>query len=894
MDHTGPAAGLKTLPYRLSLTDETPLSVRARLVRAYHRNTPLPILTVHVAAGAFVLALQWGYVPRPWLLLWGLALLAAVLATAVALHRYAADANADAHPDRWAVVFLMTSLGVGIAWGSAGFLFYTPERPLESMFLALIIAGMTAGGASTKSSLVGCAVALVGAQTGLLGLRAILIGDPGHLGFAMLLAVFAGGVLTFIRANHQVLLDSARLVEDNEALLERAMRSDLQFRTLVDNVSDLIAVVDGEGVLRFHSPSSERLLGWKPGELVGRSLRDLVHPEDCPPLIDDLTRLLDEPQRIASRAVRVRHQDGTWRVMTVHARFLPPGQGGRKRIVLSAQDITEERQVQDALKLAMARAEEAARAKSEFLATMSHEIRTPMAGIIGLIDLLKATGLSDKQREYVRALDRAGEHLADLLDDILDFSKIEAGKMEPEDAVFDLRKAVSGVLDIFRSTAEAKGVHLQASVAPHLSRLWRGDARHIRQVLVNLIGNAVKFTAEGHVTLRVEEDPEWEPRTGEADGAPVPILFTVEDSGIGIRPENIAHIFDPFGQGDATSTRRYGGTGLGLAISQRLVDLMGGRIWAASEPGRGSTFRFSVPLHAIAAPPRRAQARPDEPKRRTRVPAGGRILLVDDSDLNRLVIGDMLDGVGAAVDTATNGAEAVDKFGQGEYDMVFLDIQMPVMDGFAAARAMRALEEAAGGNRPRTPIVALSATALKDDRDTALAAGCDEYVVKPLRNEALMGLLKAYLPDAAAPARAAVLPSKANRPAAAQAGAVVFEPELAPLLPSFFRHLDQELDGVRRAVAAPEPAAVYRLAHTAKGNAMLFGFTDLVEALRLLEAAARDAGEEDDAVVPTSDAEEVKADLMRHLQVVEAEVADLRHRLGSHLPETELVREPRA
>jgi signal transduction histidine kinase/DNA-binding response OmpR family regulator len=600
-------------------------------------------------------------------------------------------------------------------------------------------------------------------------------------------------------------------------------------------------------------------LGVGRGGLIGLALSDLAHPDDVGVLMTDIGSLLQDPQQVTSRDVRMRHVGGDWRALHVHGRAFALA-SGEQAVILSAQDATEQLKVRETLRLAKEHAEAMGRAKTDFLAVMSHEIRTPMSGIIGLIDLLKTTGLTDKQREYVGALDRAGEHLSDLLNDILDFSKIEANKIDSEKVVFDLRKVVGGIMDIFRARAEAKGVRLRARISDGLPRLWTGDVRHTRQVLANLLGNAVKFTESGFVEVRIEADGQ------SSDGRSL-LKIAVEDTGIGIAADKLGHVFEPFAQADASPSRRHGGTGLGLAISRRLVELMEGRIWAISRLGRGSTFFVLLPMEEGATLSLSDGLFSDGRRQSDSAYfADSRVLVVDDSDLNRLVIGDMLQGLGLTVETAANGAEAVEKFDGGAYALVFLDIQMPVMDGFDAAEAMRECEEFSG--RERCPIIALSATALKDDRDRALEAGCDRYLVKPMRKEALIALLKTYLPEAES------IPQAIRKGTFLGVGAPMLEPELLPLLPSFFSHLEEEMAQLTRAVADQEIALVQRLAHQAKGNAMLFVFSDLVEVLRGLELVAR-AEKEGAALRDESTMEDWLEDVQQQASAVRAAFDDM-------------------
>lgn len=826
----GGTGGITALAYRPRGGGALDHTVRARLVEVYHDNTTLSILGVNVACGLFVVASMARVAPTLVLVTWTALLTGSVMAAWLAQRAYAAAPRPIADPDRWARLFLLNSASTGTVWGLAALLFYDPANPVPSMFLAVVIAGMAAGGSTTKSSLWGCAFAFVMSQLALLALALVLVGEPAHQGFAGLIAVFAAAVMSFVSRNQNVLVHATRLTQENVDLLDRVAQSELHLRTIVDNASDLIALVDRDGVFRFHSPAAQRLLGYGPDALLGRPLGTLVHPDDLSGVADGFAAVLRDPQHVAGCEVRLRSRDGEWRYLTLSARALPPAEGREAAVVLSMQDATAQRRIQEALILAKERAEEAGRAKSDFLATMSHEIRTPMSGIVGLIELLKATGLSRKQQEYVRALDRAGEHLADLLNDILDFSKIEANKLESESVVFDLRRLIGTVMDIFRARAEEKGVTLRARISPELVRRWRGDARHLRQVLANLMGNAVKFTDSGHIELRVESD-------GTAPDGRTMLRWALEDTGIGIPEDKLPYVFDPFAQADTSTSRRHGGTGLGLTISRRLVELAGGRIWVVSRAGQGSTFFFTQPLEEVSSDVSEAvRLQGDEPRALPR----GRVLVVDDSDLNRLVLGDMLSALGLTPVPVVNGREAVETFAaRPDWDLVFMDIQMPVMDGFAAAAALRAIEQEQG--RERCPVIALSATALKEDQERALAAGCDDYVVKPLRKDSLVALLRGRITRSAVPAGLPRAVPASAAAAAPGAGLPVIEPELAALLPSFFEAMTQELAAVARTIAAGEFRAAARHAHNAKGNAMLFGFQNAVDTLRIVEEAARGA-----------------------------------------------------
>ncbi|CAN5885731.1 hypothetical protein BH23ACT12_BH23ACT12_01880 [soil metagenome] len=467
---------------------------------------------------------------------------------------------------------------------------------------------------------------------------------------------------------------------------------------------------------------------------------DRLHPNDADRVQGIITHALNRGGDFEMEHQIVR-PDGRIAVLHCRGKVILGADETAHRMLGVVQDVTEQKRVEDALRVsedraraAMEQAVEASRLKSQFLATMSHEIRTPMNGVLGMAHLLLDTNLTPNQRRFLLALQDSGSNLLEIINDILDFSKVEAGKLELERIDFDLPLVVDGTASMFFSASRAKGLDLSVQVAADLPRWVTGDPVRLRQILTNLTGNAVKFTDSGTVALKVSRS---------SSGM---VRFEVSDTGIGIAPEVRRTLLDPFVQADASTTRRFGGTGLGLAISAQLVELMGGKLDFLSEPNKGSTFWFEIPLEPAAARgPARAAPRgeKDSPAPGT---AAGKVLLVEDSYVNQLVATGMLEKLGYRVSLSTNGAEAVRMAAEEPYDVILMDCLMPVMDGYEATQRIRRLEGPAGS----VPVVALTASAMAGDRERCLEAGMDAYLSKPLNpqdlSQVMLQLLGSKLP----------------------------------------------------------------------------------------------------------------------------------------------------
>ncbi len=558
-------------------------------------------------------------------------------------------------------------------------------------------------------------------------------------------------------------------VAERERAQAAMIKAQDQLRHLVTKspVAMFSAQAEPPYAITFRTPNSADLYGYALEQLASPSdfWFEHVHPEDQPTI-----RLAKaEALQTGSATVEYRflHGNVTYRWMHEELRLLGSEEGRIPELVGSTIDITDRKQAEQALEIAHQQALQASRLKSEFLATMSHEIRTPMNGIVGMTELLAATPLTDNQRECLEVIDTSAGALLTIINDILDLSRIEAGMLELRTEGFSVQTMVKEVIDLLAFAADNKGLQLVSLVAPEIPPICLGDPLRLRQVLLNLTGNGIKFTEQGEVTISVTRVPGSPPTEGAA------LRFEIRDTGRGLTQAQIGRLFTPFTQLDATSTRRYGGTGLGLAISRRLVELMDGKIGVTSQPGAGSTFWFWVPLlpASTAQQPQRhhalegryarnlrdsqavtsnaspvAQAQPPSPTTNGAA-SPDTILLVEDNLVNQKVAIRQLQKLGHAVVLATNGFEAVEAARNGQFGMILMDCQMPGLDGFDATRLIRAAER---DMARQTPIVAMTANAMEGDREVCLAAGMDDYLPKPLRIEELRVVVERWMPTARA------------------------------------------------------------------------------------------------------------------------------------------------
>ncbi len=917
-------------------------------------------LIATLVLACMLVGVLWQHVSREVIIAWWLAMFAIVSFRAVTAYRFHKASPDETEILAWYRRFLLGVTLAGAAWGTGGLLLFVPEHAPLQAFLAFVIAGVAAGAITTLS--VHRTALLVFLPPMLLptALRFILEATTLTLAMGSMVLIFLAMISSSGRRLNDNIRENIRLrlqAADNERMLRE---QEHQLRTITDSIAEGILVLDGEGRMQYVNPRAGELLGLDPEKLVGQGFE------------------FDQDTGEAQEIQVLRPDGGQGWLEVTMAQVQWKGAPAR---VAALHDISDRVIAERALIDAREQAEQAARAKSEFLATMSHEIRTPMNGVLGMTQLLGSTGLDVEQREFLEVIESSGRSLLGIINNILDFSKIEAGRVELEPLDFDLEHTMHEVLMLLAPNAEGKGLELLLNYTPGCPRHLRGDPGRLRQVLTNLAGNAIKFTERGHILL------EATCLQRQDDLAELEIV--VEDTGIGIDVEARKKLFQPFTQADASTTRRYGGTGLGLAISRSIVDLMGGDMGVDSEPGKGSRFwiRLSLPLADVRAPLplaelagvralvvddnpvnrriltrqlqnfdmrvestgepdrvlpmlqaaaeqrdpflvvlldylmpghdgetlarsirqteelsdsrlllltsaaqkgdarrfraagisaylpkpvvletlRRAlagalglEAGGDDPlitrhriaesSRRQLPRLNGQVLLAEDNLVNRKVASSMLQNLGLDVEAATNGREAVQRWRDGDYDLILMDCQMPDLDGYQASRAIREEERDWGG---RIPIVALTANAQAEDRQRSLDAGMDDYLSKPYTEQALQRVLSNWLHASPTPAGpTAIEPEESPALFAGNTPPVdlgylrdlrnVMGEDFPELIPAYLQDSTAILEQMSPVSRAGDRETLQRLAHSLKSTGANVGATMLAELAKELEILAKD------------------------------------------------------
>lgn len=517
---------------------------------------------------------------------------------------------------------------------------------------------------------------------------------------------------------------------------ERALRqSEEQAQKLsmvAARTDNAVIITDAKGQIEWVNEGFTRITGYSFEEAIGKTPAKLLQHDDVNvETIKRIKRALEVGEGFNEELLNYSRDNKPYWI-SIDAQPIFDDNGQLQQFIAIERDVTERRLREQELRDATLKSAEASKAKSRFLAMMSHEVRTPLNGVIGALGLLRDTELNDIQRKYADTSRTSAESLLIIINDILDYSKMEAGKLDLETTTFDIVELVYSVIDTFSLSCGGKGVTLSGELAPSVPKHVTGDPARTRQVLVNLVGNAMKFTDDGEirvsVTLHSLDDPL------------VVLEFRVDDAGSGIEPKQLAHLFDEFWSGDPSASRGLVGTGLGLAICKRLVTMMGGEISVESEFGKGSSFWFRIPFAAASDDVTIEQVANSKsiPKH-----LRGRILLAEDNPTNQMIVRTMLQKLGLSVDVVGNGIEAVDAINSRHYDVVLMDVSMPEMDGIEATRCIRELSP----DKARIPLIALTAHAMRGDREKFLSEGLDDYLEKPVTQAALAVCLSRWLSE---------------------------------------------------------------------------------------------------------------------------------------------------
>jgi PAS domain S-box-containing protein len=590
-------------------------------------------------------------------------------------------------------------------------------------------------------------------------------------------------------------------------------RDQVALTLAVESAPNGLIMLNAEGKILSVNRAVENLFGYTRDELAGQVVEVLV-PERLRTAHAELRYAFNQSTstKEAGRDLCGLRKDGVEIPLQVYLNRIDTATG--EMTLCTILDIAERVRYQQELELAMHAAEAANRAKSDFLARMSHEIRTPMNLIMGMNALLLNSPLNEKQRQQVEISYRNVRRLLRLINGILDLSKVEAGQMMLDAAPFDLHAVLVECAATMSSAIEQKGLLFEMEIDPAAWRYWVGDSERLQQILLNLIGNSVKFTARGSIEVKVRDERGSEGERG--------LRFEVSDSGCGVSAEKAAMIFEAFQQAEGAMNRAYEGTGLGLSIAKMLVNMMSGRIWVETGNAQGAKFLFTAffPLATEEAVANHRAAAASATVFRL-VEAGTRVLVAEDNPENVILVRAYLENVPLVLDFAVNGLEAVAKRRASNFDLVLMDIQMPNMDGYTATREIRAWEKANG--QPRVPIVALTAHALTGARKESMEAGCDGHLTKPVERNDLVEAIAKFAKRQAAAAR--------NEEAASD--------PIAALRPAFLGKRQVDLEKMRELLAARDFATIQKIGHNCKGTGTGYGFPEISQAGAAIEKAAK-------------------------------------------------------
>jgi len=619
---------------------------------------------------------------------------------------------------------------------------------------------------------------------------------------------------------------------DIKVAADRSNKILSEYKKAVD-ASAIFTISDTEGKIIYANDRVCEISGYSKDELIGQPHSIFRHPDMRGEVFAKMWEMIQSKQ-IWKGIIKNKKKNGE--PYYVDSTIVPVMDENDNIVQYLGirNDITVLMENELALKEAVEKARAADRAKSQFLANMSHEIRTPMNGIVGFLDLISETELNQNQKEYLSIVKSSADHLLEIINDILDISKIESGKLKLENIAINLKEELKNSLYLYNGKALEKGIRLECDIDGGLDTPLKADPVRLRQVISNLISNAVKFTEKGCVKLSVKKLTE--------NSTQIKLLFSIQDNGIGIPKEKIEYIFSPFEQADSSTTRRFGGTGLGLAISKRLIEMMGGNLTVESEVGKGSTFSFTLDLSRCELD---HTCEKTHPEHNSKIMFDAKVLVAEDNKVNQKLLKILLEHLGISPQIVENGKEAFEMFVDNEYDMILMDINMPEMDGVSATRLIREYEKENGLNT--TPIIALTANALSGDKERFLESGMDGYIPKPIDKGFLLEVLEEHLEGKIKSENRILDMENGNSKGRLKEQIEILKSELGvdeelslELLKEYFDGIDGEIRLLGGAILEGDLQKIASYSHSIKGSSLNLRLNSIGEVAKEIELKAKE------------------------------------------------------